>query len=94
MIGLIKLRSSKEIQDTDPDLHKNAGLIGTTAIHIDIGGFHKNPSIHTQEAMKSDMKKIFDRLLSWLRPRSNELYIYLKERIDTLDCPEWTASDC
>jgi hypothetical protein len=93
MVSLIKLRSSKDIQDTDPDLHKNAGLIGTTAIHIDIGSFHKNPSIRTEEAMKADMKKIFSRLLSWLEPRSSELHSYLKGLIETLDCPEWPSDE-
>jgi hypothetical protein len=93
MVGLIKSRSLKNIQDTDPDLHKNAGLIGTTAIHIDIGSFHKNPSIHAEEAMKSDMKKTFNRLLVWLEPRSKELHTYLKGILETLDCPEWSATE-
>ncbi len=93
MVALIKLRSTKGIQDTDPDLHKNAGLIGTTAIHIDIGSFHENSSIRTEEAMKRDMAKIFNRLLIWVKPKSPELYAYLAKLIETLDCPEWSAAE-
>jgi hypothetical protein len=91
IISLIKARASKGIQDIDPDLHKNAGLIGTTAIHIDIGSFHQNPHIHETEPLKNDLKKIFARLLSWLEPRSKELATYVEESIESLDCPKWQA---
>ena len=82
LIGAVSRRSKKEVQDSDPDLHKNAGLIGTRAIFIDIGGFHKNPKISSHDEMHSDMKKVFSKFSRWLSEESKGLHIYLQERLE------------
>jgi len=74
LIGLMARRSKKAIQDSDPDLHKNAGFIGTTAIHIDIGSFFENPRITESKHMQHDVKKIFSKLCDRLETLSPELF--------------------
>jgi len=83
LVGIIAHRSRKEIQDSDPDLFKNAGLVGTTAIFIDIGGFHKNPKMTSQDEMKWDMDKVFRRFAVWLSENSEELHTYLQQRLES-----------
>jgi len=91
LVGVIALRSKKEVQDSDPDLHKNAGLIGTTAIFIDIGGFHKNPKIPSHNEMKRDMDKVFGKFGRWLSSRSTELHAYLQQRLEAPWKSTWTS---
>jgi hypothetical protein len=83
LVGVIVRRSKKEVQDSDPDLHKNAGLIGTKAVFIDIGSFHKNPKISSYDEMRSDMKKVFGKFSRWLSKESEELHAYLQERLES-----------
>jgi hypothetical protein len=93
LVALIALRSSKGIQDSDPDLHKNAGLIGTTAVLIDIGSFYSNPSITSSDEMSRDMKKVFNRFGEWLEKRSPELYNYLQTRLNDNKHARWTPPE-
>jgi hypothetical protein len=83
LIDLIAQRSIKGIQDSDPDLHKNAGLIGTKATFIDIGSFFLNPNINSPEEMRKDMKKIFLHFSEWLSERSPELADYLQQQLSS-----------
>jgi hypothetical protein len=89
IVGLIVHRSRKGIQDSDPDLHKNAGLIDTTAILIDIGSLHVNPAASKQEVFKSDLYKITNRLHEWLQKQSPELDAYLREQIENSASAVW-----
>jgi len=82
LVTLVALRSKKGIQDSDPDLHKNAGLIGTQAVFIDIGGFHLNPKMQSNDEMKHDMKKVFNNLRLWLKKHSPSLCDYLEQKIE------------
>jgi hypothetical protein len=91
IVALIVQRSHKGIQDSDPDLHKNAGLIGTTAILIDIGSLHANVSAAKPEVFKSDLYKITNRLHEWLQKQSPELDAYLKEQIEKSASATWTS---
>jgi hypothetical protein len=91
LVGLIALRSSKGIQDTDPDLHKNAGLLNGHAIFIDIGGFHECPALRLSDEMKRDMKKVFSRFSVWLARRSPELAEHLAQRLEAPERVHWTA---
>lgn len=84
LLFLIQSRSKKGILDVDPDLHKNAGFIGTEAIFIDIGSFQEHSQISKKDVMKVDVKKVFDKLLTWIEPRSPELHDHLKEQIESL----------
>lgn len=90
LVGLMARRSSKGVQDSDPDLHKNAGLVGTTAIFIDIGSFHLNPAVKNTDEMKRDIDKISKRLESWLEKKSPELHEYLKELLNEPWNVTWT----
>lgn len=89
IVALIVQRSRKGIQDSDPDLHKNAGLIGTTAILIDLGSLHSNPSAANRDVFKSDLYKITNRLHEWLKKQSPELAIYLQEQIKDSESLTW-----
>ncbi len=89
LIGLMAARSKKGIQDSDPDLHKNAGLIGTDAIFIDIGSFHSNPKICERDEMKRDIQKISRGLLSWLENKNPELHAYLLTLLEAPWNVEW-----
>jgi hypothetical protein len=82
IVQLIVKRSLKGIQDSDPDLHKNAGLIGTQAVFIDMGSFHQNELAKTKEVYVRDLYKITNKLYEWLRKQSPELAAYLKAQIN------------
>jgi len=82
IIGVLVHRSEKGIQDSDPDLNKNAGLIGTKAVFIDIGSFHKNPKVASRDEMKRDIIKLFGRFRPWLIQQSPELGVYLDKRLE------------
>ncbi len=83
IITLIVQRSKKGFQDSDPDLHKNAGLIGTQAILIDLGSLHANPEAKKREVYIQDLYKITNRLREWLEKQSPELADYLKQEIES-----------
>jgi hypothetical protein len=93
LVALIAQRSSKGVQDSDPDLHKNAGLIGSSAVCIDIGSFYANPSISSPTEMKCDMKKIFHRFSEWLLKRSPELHHHLQSRLDSPEELYWSPPE-
>ena len=79
LINLIVLRSQKGVQDQDPDLHKNAGCIGTHAVFLDVGGFHLNEDAKRPEVYVNDVRKITKKLSLWLKTHSPELADYLEE---------------
>lgn len=81
LVRLIVKRSKKGIQDSDPDLHKNAGLIGTSAIFIDLGSFHANPEAKRSETYIKDLQKITNNLRMWLEKQSPELARHLENEI-------------
>lgn len=92
LIGLMAERSKKGIQDSDPDLHKNAGFIGTEALFIDIGSFHKNPKIREPNEMKRDLIKTSTQLLLWLEKKSPELYEYTNKLLENPSEISWHSS--
>lgn len=81
IISLIVRRSKRGVQDSDPDLHKNSGLIGTDAIFIDMGSFHLNEEASAKEVYLQDLEKITKRFSEWLQKQSPELAEYLQEEI-------------
>ncbi len=89
IVALVVQRSKKGIQDSDPDLHKNAGLIGTTAMFIDLGSFHQNPLAKTEEVYTQDLRKITNRLKEWLEKQSPELAKHLEEEITNASKSRW-----
>lgn len=93
LVALIAARSVKGVQDSDPDLHKNAGLIGDTAVLIDIGSFYTNPAIATSAEMKRDLKKVFCHFSDWLAQRSPALRDYLQSRLDSPEELCWSPAE-
>ncbi len=91
IVAIIVERSKKGIQDSDPDLHKNAGLIGTTAVFIDLGSFHANPDAKNEAIYKADLYKITNRLREWLEKQSPELAAFLKDEIENSSRTRWKA---
>lgn len=81
LCSLIAQRSKKGIQDLDPDLHKNAGLIGSKAALLDIGSFILNPQMSKPDEARRDMRKVFVHFSEWLQRKSPELATYLEERL-------------
>jgi hypothetical protein len=81
IVDLVIQRSKKGIQDSDPDLHKNAGLIGTKAVFIDVGSFHKNLNAKNPQVFQQDLLKITNTLKNWLNAQSPELAKHLEEEI-------------
>jgi len=73
LVSLIAFRSKLGIQDVDPDLHKNAGLLGNEAIFIDIGSFTQREKPLTKEAFCFDIKKISNELRLWLASKDESL---------------------
>lgn len=90
IVGLIVHRSKKGIQDSDPDLHKNAGLIGTDAIFIDVGSFHQNQEAKQPEVYIRDLVKITNNLKTWLQKQSPELATYLDNQMRDAESATWS----
>lgn len=82
LVSLIAYRSKLGIQDVDPDLHKNAGLVGTDAIFIDIGSFTLQEKPLSKEAFSYDIKKISNELRRWLVSKDESLAYFLDQTID------------
>jgi hypothetical protein len=91
LVQLFIQRSSLGVGDVDPDLHKNAGFVGTQAIFIDIGSFTNDDRIMKRDVMKRDIEKTFSSLLRWLQKRSPELATYLQSLISETT-KEWTQT--
>ncbi len=85
LVSLIVSRSVKGVQDQDPDLHKNAGCIGTQALFIDVGGFHFKEEAKKPEVYVHDVRKITNKLAVWLKDKSPELANFLDETIAQID---------
>lgn len=81
IIELIAYRSKLGIHDVDPDLHKNAGLLGTEAMFIDIGSFTDQKAPLSKESFEADIRKTSKELRSWLATKDPQLASYLDETI-------------
>jgi hypothetical protein len=90
LVGLFVTRCKKGIQDIDPDLHKNAGYFGSTAVHIDIGSFLENNLMTSKEKMVPDIQKAFKKLHLWLEGRSPDLASFLAEKLKDPEKEVWT----
>ncbi len=84
LVQLMAARSRKGIHDHDPDLHKNAGCLGTQAYFIDVGGLQLSDNIKLPKAYTADIRKITRPLDTWLRDRCPELACYLDAEIAAL----------
>lgn len=84
LVQLIVRREQLGIQDQDPDLHKNAGVIGTEALFIDIGSFHYNAKAKENDVCVTDLKKTTAALKKWLEQHSPELALFLNSEIENL----------
>lgn len=89
LIGLLVKRSLKGVQDSDPDLHKNAGFIGTDAIFIDLGSFHYNEAAKSSPVYMQDIRKITKKLHDWLRVQSPELDNFFEYQIQHAESLSW-----
>lgn len=89
LVGLMVQRSKKGIQDADPDLHKNAGFYGSTAVNVDIGSFFENKNISQVNAMRPDIQKTFQKLIIWLNNKSPKLASYLSEKLKEPEKESW-----
>ncbi len=58
IIGLISSCCEKGYIDQDPLLYKNYGLLGTQAIHIDIGDLIRDESVKEREARIAHVKEL------------------------------------
>ncbi len=92
LIALMVERSKKGIQDSDPDVHKNAGLIHTKAVFIDVGSFHYNQDAVKEEVIVQDLKKITNRLKNWLENKNSSLAAYIDELIAQAPMLSWSEN--
>lgn len=89
IVALLVQRSKKGIQDSDPDLHKNAGLIGSNAIFIDLGSFHENRDAKKSTVYTADLLKITNNLKLWLQKQSPILTEHLEREISQAADSSW-----
>lgn len=71
IVALLYKRCKKGIWDSDPDLKKNSALIGTTAIHIDIGSFYEKSQFDEQLIIQDINKTIYP-LKKWMEKHAPE----------------------
>lgn len=82
LLALITSRSQMGIEDVDPDIHKNAGLVNTQALFIDIGSFTDKGAPLSKEAFAYDLKKIFKEFRLFLSKKEPSLADFLDHAIE------------
>ena len=82
LLRIIKERSLLGIEDIDPDIHKNAGLVGTESLFIDIGSFTDKGKPLSKESFAYDLKKICNELKLFLQKKEPSLAVFLDQAID------------
>jgi hypothetical protein len=87
LIQLLVERCKKGVQDQDPDLHKNAGIIGTGATFIDVGSFHVSEDAKQAHVIVRDIRRITRGLREWCQAKSPELDQFLESEIVSLEKP-------
>lgn len=80
LFDLIEIKLEKGIRDTDENLKKNFGFVGTQAIQIDIGRFSKTP-FSKEKALNSLSKKKED-LQYWINEHYPELSLFFEEEFN------------
>lgn len=88
IVGLLYRRCKKGIWDSDPDLKKNSALIGTTAIHIDIGSFYQKAQFDDLEITK-DIQKTTLPLKKWLEREAPEFVPELTALVSNPERATW-----
>jgi hypothetical protein len=82
LIDLFLTRCKKGFSDRDIR-NRNLGYIGTQAIEIDSGSFHKNPRMQEPWVYKQELFYATLELKSWLKKHYPEMVGYLEERVST-----------
>jgi len=80
LLTLILNRCKKGFSDRDA-FNKNFGFIGTEAIEIDSGSFHKNPRMQEPSLYKQELFYATLQLKNWLKKNYPEMLSYLEDRI-------------
>lgn len=73
---LIQNRSSLDIRNSDPNLAPNFGFLGTKAVELDFGNYHKIPT-HTDKKVE-EFENLMNRFEEWMRKNAPEYGEYLK----------------
>lgn len=76
IVAYLTARYNKGIQDLDPALRRNVGLLRDRAIAVDIGSFYLSDSTPSSEEMQKQLMKETKRMRKWLDKRSPELRAY------------------
>jgi hypothetical protein len=84
LVTLLVKRNLKGVQDQDPDLHKNAGVIAGSPAFIDVGSFHLHEAAKRPRSYVNDLKKVTRHFHEWLASKSPELAGYLQDEISAL----------
>lgn len=82
LVSSISERSQMGIQDVDPDLHKNAGFLGTEALFIDIGSFTQHEKPLSKETFAYDIRKISKELSLWLKMKDQHIALFFEQCIE------------
>jgi hypothetical protein len=76
IVTCLSNRFEKGIEDNDPALRRNIGLLKSKAIFIDIGSFATANTPLSREDAKNKLIEDTERMRSWLKKRSPELTAY------------------
>ncbi len=93
MIALMYRRCQKGIYDSDPDIHKNAGLLGERAIFIDIGSFHEKEQIRQSSSTIYDIQKSLKSLIPWVQKNAPSLEPFLTKALHHPETCMWHQSE-
>ncbi len=78
---LVLFRCMQGLEDRDPEVRTNCGLLGKEVIKIDVGRFSLNPALRSPERYQAELSKVIRPLQKWLRPESEELANYCEQAI-------------
>ncbi len=84
ILELMKLSCQKGYADNDPMLHKNHGLLGNKAIHIDMGDLVKQDELKSSKVYIPYIQKITSSLQDYLESHYPELLPYYHETMRSL----------
>jgi hypothetical protein len=84
LFELIALRCQQGIQDRDPNIRRNCGFLGDTAIELDLGSYTYDPLLATPKATRDTLDLQTRKLKRWIRKSYPELLPYFEMRLTAM----------
>lgn len=85
LTDLLLERTGKKIANSDGNLFRNFGFIGSRAVEIDFGNYAYSEELISPLAQKKEISRFTLSLRSWLKEHAPESVAYLDRKMECLD---------